>query len=72
MSRSELIAERSLSFFVRSFTFAELAPGLVYEVRVTAVYTEGVVGLPSTVLLTTLEEGKYLVILSSEWTLILA
>lgn len=56
--RTEPTVQSSLSFFTRVFMNAELAPGLTYEVRLTGVFSQGIVGLPRSIFLTTLEDGE--------------
>lgn len=56
--RADPVVERSLSFFIRAFTSTEVSPGLPYEVHIIGIYSGGVLGLPSIVRLTTLEEGE--------------
>lgn len=56
--RTELVVEETLSFFSRSFTTNDLAPGIPYEVRLVGTYAGGVTGLPSIANITTLEEGE--------------
>ena len=62
VGRQDVLDDRminSVSFSMVS-TFSDLLPGVEYEVTVSGIYTDGVVGLNTTIQATTHESGKFL------------
>lgn len=56
--REELLVDQIFSLFERRFTTTDLSPGLSYEVTVRGFFGNDVIGLNSTILITTQEDGK--------------
>ena len=56
--REEVVLDRSIPFFSRTFALSNLLPGVMYEITFRGVFVDDVLGVDAVIIATTEELGK--------------